>query len=132
MKRKQPTSIHPVVAAQMRAKWRSELVNAQIHALFGDNKDKLLAYGSVLMFVAGACAMHMGTSDADVKFRVIRGAINALDDLKSRPAITEVDRGSIYAGLLASDDFINKTPINIVDDAAAMYQRMEQQLGAAA
>ena len=126
------TSMHPVLRAQVRAKWESQSVNAQIHALFGDNKDKLLAYGSILMFVASACAMHTGTPDADVKFRVIRGAINALDDLKNRPAITEVDRGSIYAGLLASDEFIKNTPINIVDEAAAMYQRMEQQLGATA
>ena len=131
MKRKQSTSIHPVVRAQMRAKWAAESVNAQIHALFGDNKDKLLAYGSILMFVASACASHMGTPDTDVKFRVIRGAINALDDLKDRSAITQVDRGSIYAGLLASQSLIEETPIDIVDGAATMYARMEQELGMA-
>jgi hypothetical protein len=129
MKRKQ--SIHPLLRAQMRAKWASESVNAQIHALFGDNKEKLLAYGSILMFVASACAAHMGTSDTDVKFRVIRGAINALDDLKDRPAITQVDRGSIYAGLLASQSLIAEAPIDVVDDAATMYARMEQEMGMA-
>lgn len=129
MKRKQPTSIHPVLRAQMRAKWAAESVNAQIHALFGNNKDKLLAYGSVLMFVASACAAYTNTGEDNVKFRVIRGAINALDDLKDRASITDVDRGSIYAGLLASQELIEDTPINIVDDAANMYQQMEQQLG---
>lgn len=131
MKRKQSTSIHPVLRAQMRAKWVAESVNAQIHALFGDNKDKLLAYGSILMFVASACAVHMGKSEDDLKFRVIRGAINALDDLKSRPAITEVDRGSIYAGLMASQELIEDTPIDVVDGAAQMYKNMEYQLGMA-
>ena len=127
MKRKQ-TSMHPVLKAQVRAKWTAESVNAQIHALFGENKDKLLAYGSILMFVASACAANMGTPDTDVRFRVIRGAINALDDLKDRPAITDVDRGSIYAGLLASQELISLTPIEIVDDAARVYQQMEQEL----
>jgi hypothetical protein len=129
MKRKQSTSIHPVLRAQMRAKWVSQSVNAQIHALFGDNKEKLLAYGSILMFVASACATQMDMGEDSPKFRIIRGAINALDDLKDRPAITQVDRGSIYAGLLASQELIEETPIDIVDGAATMYARMEQELG---
>jgi hypothetical protein len=82
MKRKQSTSIHPVLRAQLRAKWVAESVNAQIHALYGDNKDKLLAYGSVLMFVASACAAQRDTGENSPQFRIIRGAINALDDLK--------------------------------------------------
>jgi hypothetical protein len=131
MKRKQSTSIHPVVRAQMRAKWAAESVNAQIHALFGDNKDKLLAYGSILMFVASACAAQLNMGEDSPNFRIIRGAINALDDLKSRPVITPVDRGSIYAGLLASQELIENTPIDIVDGAATMYARMEQELGMA-
>lgn len=130
MKRK-TISMHPVLRAQTRAKWSSESVNAQIHALFGDNKDKLLAYGSILMFVASACAAHTGINEDDIRFRVIRGAINALDDLKDRPVITQVDRGSIYAGLLASQELIKETPIDIVDGAATMYARMEQELGMA-
>lgn len=128
MKRKQ-TSMHPVLRAQVRAKWLSQSVNAQIHALIGNNKEKLLAYGSVLMFVASACALHMNIDESNVKFRVIRGAINALDDLKDRPEITPVDRGSIYAGLLASQELIEDTPIEVVDGAATMYQQMERELG---
>jgi hypothetical protein len=124
MKRKRQVQIHPLVRAQLRAKWASESVNAQIHALFGDDKDKLLAYGSILMFVASACAIHVGMSEDSLKFRVIRGAINALDDLKNKPAITTVDRGSIYAGLLASQELIEGAPIEIVDDAASIYGSM--------
>lgn len=127
MKRKQSTFIHPVLRAQIRAKWVAESVNAQIHALFGDNKDKLLAYGSVLMFVAGACAAQQDMGEDNPKFRIIRGAINALDDLKDHPAITPVDRGSIYAGLLASQSLIEDTPIEVVDGAAGMYQLMERE-----
>jgi response regulator RpfG family c-di-GMP phosphodiesterase len=125
------TSMHPVLRAQVRAKWASTSVNAQIHALFGDNKDKLLAYSSILMFVASACATQLDMAQDNIKFRVIRGAINALDDLKDKQTITQVDRGSIYAGLLASQELIEDTAIEIVDDAAQMYYRMEQQMGMA-
>jgi len=132
MKRKQSTSMHPVLRAQIRAKWAAESVNAQIHALFGDNKEKLLAYGSVLMFVASACAAQKDMGENSPQFRIIRGAINALDDLKDRAAITHVDRGSIYAGLLASQALIEDTPIDVVDGAAVMYQRMGYEMGMAA
>jgi hypothetical protein len=132
MKRKQSTSIHPVVRAQMRAKWHATSVDAQIHALMGDNKDKILAYSSILMFVASACAARQEMGEDSPQFRIIRGAINALDDLKDRPDITHVDRGSIYAGLLASQSLIEDTPIDVVDGAAVMYQRMGHEMGMAA
>ena len=131
MKQKSKSFMHPLLRAQARAKWHSTSIDAQIHALFGDNKDKLLAYGSILMFVASACAAQLDMGEDNIKFRVIRGAINALDDLKDRSTITQVDRGSIYAGLVASESLIEGAPIDMVDDAAQMYYRMEKELGMA-
>jgi hypothetical protein len=116
--------------AQLRHKWDSESVNAQIHALTGNNKDKLLAYGSIIMFVASACATHAKLGTQDVKFRIIQGSINALDDLKDREAITTVDRGSIYAGLIASQEMIQNSPIEVVNDAANMYYKFSENMGA--
>lgn len=127
MKRKQSTSIHPVLRAQMRAKWEAESVRGQIHALFGDNRELLLAYGSILFFVASACAIHTGKSDDAPQLRIIRGSINALDDLKERSHITLTDRGSIYAGMIASQELIQDTPIEIVDDAASIYDHMSRE-----
>ena len=129
MKQKNKSFMHPLLRAQARAKWESTSTNAQIHALMGDNKDKLLAYSSILMFVASACAAHTGMGEDNVKFRIIRGSINALDDLKDRSDITMVDRYSIHSGLIAAQELIQDTAIEIVDDAANMYYRMEQQLG---
>jgi hypothetical protein len=94
----------------------------------GDNKELLLAYGSVLMSVASACAIYTKLPETDVNFRVIRGAINALDTLRSKPSITYMDRGSIYAGLLASQTLIETTPIEIVSEAAYIYDQMNQAL----
>lgn len=121
-------SMHPVLRAQLRSKWIGQSVDAQIHALMGDNKELLLAYGSVLMSVASACAIYTKLPETDFNFRVIRGAINALDTLRSKPSITYMDRGSIYAGLLASQTLIETTPIEIVSEAAYIYDQMNQAL----
>ena len=129
MKQKNKSFMHPLLRAQARAKWHATSVDAQIHALFGDNKDKMLAYGSILMFVASACAAHTNLGEDNVKFRIIRGSINALDDLKDRTDITMVDRYSIHSGLIAAQELIQDTAIEVVDDAANMYYRMEQELG---
>lgn len=129
MKQKNKSFMHPLLRAQARAKWHATSVDAQIHALFGDNKEKLLAYSSILMFVASACAAHTDMGDDNVKFRIIRSSINALDDLKDRTEITMVNRYSIHSGLIAAQELIQSTAIEVVDDAANMYYRMEQQLG---
>lgn len=121
MKRKRKSTIHPVLKAQIRARWNSEAVSAQIHALMGADKDKLMAYGSVLFFVAGACAAHLGWTGDEPDFRIIRGAINALDDLKDRDHISDQDRGSIHAGMLAAQRVLQITPPEVIDEAAVRY-----------
>lgn len=121
MKRKRKSVIHPVLKAQIRAKWNSEAVNAQITALISDDKDRLMAYASVLFFVAGACAAHLGWTGDEPDFRIIRGAINALDDLNVRDHITEQDRGSLHAGMLAAERILKITPPQVIDEAAVMY-----------
>lgn len=127
MKRKRKSTIHPVLKAQIRARWNSEAVSAQIHALMGADKYKLLAYGSVLFFVAGACAAHLGWTGDEPDFRIIRGAINALDDLNAKDQITEQDRGSLHAGMLAAERVLKLTPPEVIDEAAVMYTFYHEQ-----
>lgn len=126
MKRKKSKFIHPLIKAQIRAKWSGEAVKAQIHALMGDDKEKLLAFASVLFFVASGCASFLAYSGDEPDFRIIRGAVNQLDDLNARSYITEQDRGAILAGMNAAKDIIDKTPIDVVDEAAVIYAQMSQ------
>lgn len=127
MKRKKPKSMHPLIKAQIRAKWSGEAVKAQIHALMGDDKEKLLAFASILFFVASGCAVYRGYSGDEPNYRIIRGAVNQLDDLNARGHITEQDRGAILAGMNAAKDIIDNTPIEIVDEAALLYAQMSQK-----
>lgn len=125
-KRRKPVGVHPFIKQAIRAKWTSEAMNAQIHALAGADKDKLLAYGSIMFFVASACGMHSGCTGDEPDMRVLRASVNALDDLAKRDAITDVDRGSIFGGLQASARIIAATPIEVVSEAAILYDQHSQ------
>lgn len=121
-KRKQRhTGLNPVLKALVRRAWDEKVVESKIHALFGGDKDKLLAFASVLIFVAGGSAAHMGWTGDEPDFRILRGSVNALDDLKVRDEITDVDRSSIHAGMLAAHRIIKAAPIEYVNDAAVSY-----------
>lgn len=121
MKRKRKQGMHPVLKAQIRARWNSEAVTAQITALIGEDKYKLLAYASILFFVAGACASNLGWTGDEPDFRIIRGSVNALDDLNEKEQISEVDRGAIHAGMLAAKRILDLTKPEIIDEAAMLY-----------
>jgi hypothetical protein len=99
-------------------------LTGQIHALMGDDQEKLLAFGSVLFFVASACAIHLGWTGDEPDMRIVRASVNALDDLAERPAITKLDRGALHGGMMAAHRIIKVTPIDVVTDAATMYDRM--------
>ena len=87
----------------------------------------MLAYGSILFFVAGACAGHLGWTGDEPDFRIVRGSVNALDDLKDRPQITEQDRQSLHSGMLAAKRILDITPAEVIDEAAMVYSRFHNQ-----
>ncbi len=124
MKRKQKlVRMHPIERAMIRQKWTSQALNAQIHALTGADREKLLAYGSVMFSVSAACAIALGWDGDEPDMRIVRASVNALDDLAKRPTITDVDRGSLYSGLQAAARIIAITPADVVDEAAWMYAK---------
>jgi len=120
-KRQRPVKLHPFIKQAIRAKWRSETVKADIHTFMGEDKDKLMAYASVLFFVAGGCAMWLNWTGDEPDFRILRGSVNALDDMKVRHGITQDDRGALHAGMLAASRILEITPEEVVNDAALMY-----------
>ncbi len=130
-KRKPTGGMHPIVRAQVRAKWNSEAVLAQIHALAGADCDKLLAHGSIMFFVASACAMHLGWTGDEPDMRIVRSSVNALDDLARRRTISDIDRGSLHAGMMAAQRIIEATPADVVDECAWLYTQHDKvyQLG---
>lgn len=128
-KKRKPVGVHPFVKQAARAKWNAEAVTAQIHALTGANRDRLLAHGSVLFSVAAACAMYLGWTGDEPDMRIVRASVNALDDLAKRPTITDMDRGALMSGMQASSRIIEVTPIEAVIEAALMYDEHSRAWG---
>lgn len=128
-KKRKPVGVHPFVKQAARAKWNAEAVTAQIHALTGAKRDRLLAHGSVLFSVAAACAMYLGWTGDEPDMRIVRASVNALDDLAKRPTITDMDRGALMSGMQASARIIEVTPIEAVIEAALMYDEHSRAWG---
>lgn len=118
-------------AKKLRSLWNAEAVNAQLHAITGADRDRLLAHGSVMFFVASACAMHLGWTGDEPDMRIVRASVNALDDLAKRQEITDLDRGALMSGMRAAARVIEATPIEVVDDAALMYEEHSRNWGQA-
>lgn len=116
MKRKK---IHPFMRQAIRAKWSKEAVKAQIHALTGADKEKLLGYAQMLLFVASACAVCTKRSDSQ-EYRIIKAGVNVMDDIKQSPTIRDVDRVSIHKAMDAAMMIIETTPEEIVSEAAIL------------
>jgi hypothetical protein len=131
MKRQKPARMNPVQRAILRQRWSGKSVMGQIHALTGEDCSKLLAYGSVLFFVASACGMHLGWTGDEPDMRILRASVNALDDLAQRHQITDIDRGSLLAGMMAAQRIIEITPIEVVTDAAQLYDDTSKAWGKA-
>jgi hypothetical protein len=128
-KKRKPVGVHPFVKQAARAKWNAEAVTAQIHALTGANRDRLLAHGSVLFSVSAACAMYLGWTGDEPDMRIVRASVNALDDLAKRPTITDMDRGALMSGMQAAARIIEVTPIEAVIEAALMYDEHSRAWG---
>lgn len=130
-KSRRPMGLHPLLKQAARAKWNNEAVVAQIHALTGANRERLLAHGSVMFCVASACAMHLGWNGEEPDMRIVRASVNALDDLAKRQDITDMDRGALMGGMMASARIIEETPIEVVIEAALMYDQHSRDWGRA-
>lgn len=128
-KKRKPVGVHPFVKQAARAKWNAEAVTAQIHALTGANRDRLLAHGSVLFSVSAACAMYLGWTGDEPDMRIVRASVNALDDLAKRPTITDMERGALMSGMQAAARIIEVTPIEAVIEASLMYDEHSRAWG---
>lgn len=111
--------IHPFMRQAIRNKWSKEAVKAQIHALTGADKDKLLGYAQMLLFVGSACAVCTKRSDSP-EYRICKAGVNVMDDIKDSPTIKDLDRISIHKAMDAAMQLIETTPEEIVSEAAHM------------
>lgn len=94
-----PLRLHPFERAAVRRVWSERTVNAQIHALTGDDgatvRDKA---GTLFYVVLGAAQVErMSAQHPDV--RILRGSANTLAEIGD--TATDLQRASIASGLEA-------------------------------
>lgn len=120
-------SVHPLLIQMeqkaLREKWDAESVTAGIHALIGADKTQLISHSGLLFFVASGCAIYLGWTGDEPDFRIVSASINAIDDLKAKKEIEDVDRASLMSGMNAASRIIAQTPIYAVHENAMMYRQ---------
>ena len=110
-----------VLRAVIAAKWNQTALNANIHALIGNNSDKMVnEAGTVFYVVLGALQADKSADvDADSPdIRILRGAVNAIYDQAGNDHIDAARRASIVSGLLAAQRLIKLIPRKLVVDSA--------------
>lgn len=93
----------PVEHSVLVAAWKSEALTSRIHALIGDDSDKLVnGAGRVFFVIIGACAA-CGLHQDEPDIRILRGAVNALGEQAGEPEVQQQRRAGIVSGLQACD-----------------------------
>lgn len=94
-------SLTPVERAVLRQQWSRQALDAQLHALMGENVEAIADRAGALFYVVlWACNGDELPTD-DVDRRIVRGAVMQLADLDGAKAITDLQRNAVRAGLEA-------------------------------
>lgn len=98
--------------------WRRDAVDAGIHALIGEDSDKMVHLSGRMFYVAlgAAVSEKMPIDDPDV--RILRGAVNAVHDQVGQSEIPAVRRSSIVSGLQAVSRLVGRVSIKSITDSA--------------
>lgn len=110
----------PVERAVLVARWKSDAVSGRIHALIGEDSDKMVnGAGRIFYVVLGACAAHADSVDVDgPDLRILRGAVNALHEQAEVPEIAEARRAAVLSGLEACERLMPPLSQRALSDAA--------------
>ena len=113
-----PRKIGMVERAVIAHKWRLGTVTANIHAMIGDDSDKMVNEAGRVLYVILGAAMAQKLSADTPEIRIIRGAVGALYDQVGLNAIPANRRASIVCGLEVASDLIKLLPGKALTDSA--------------
>lgn len=117
--------LNPVAAALYASQWRRESVTSRIHALIGNDSDKLVNGAGQVIFVTLTAAAAHGFDADHPDMRVIRGAVEALHEQAGEPQIEELRRAGIVSGLQACDRLLpHLTQRELSEAALYMHARL--------
>lgn len=112
---------------QIAEKWRAAKVDAEIHAMLGEDADRLVNLAGRMLYVALGAARTEGIDAEDPDVRVLRGAVNAVHDQAGEADILEARRLSIRSGLEAVGRIVQRVPHRaLVDSAVELELRLRR------
>ena len=100
--RRKKSGLNPVERAVIAQKWTQTAVNAEIHALIGNDSDKLVNEAGRIFYVVLGAAIESGMAPDVPDVRILRGAVNAVFDQAGEVEISETRRMGIISGLRAA------------------------------
>ena len=107
-----------VERAVIAEKWRAAKVDAGIHALMGEDSNRLVDLSGRMFYVALGAARTEGIDAEDPDVRVLRGAVNAVHDQAGEADIPDARRAAILSGLQAVGRITQRVPHRALVDAA--------------
>lgn len=111
-------TLNPVLRAVIAARWQSTALNAHIHALIGNNAEKMVNEAGSVFFVLLHAAQACGVDADEVDMRIIRGAVNAVYDQVDQATVPTLRRASIVSGLQAAQRLHATLPRKAITTAA--------------
>lgn len=120
--------INPVAAAMYVHRWRTDRVEAEIHALMGDDGLRLVNGAGRVFFVVLTAAAGAGMHDENQDMRIIRGAIEALHAQAENEQVNELHRAGIMSGLAACRRILPHLKQRDMADAA-LYMDARLKMG---
>lgn len=125
--KKRTNGYSPVEKAIAVAKWNKCLTSAHIHALIGENVQLMIEKAGSLLFIVGLAAHMSNVYNTDIS--IIHGACRTLFDVHGLTSITQMQRGSIEAGLLAIERVKPLIPLSSMAHASLITQGLIQSKG---
>lgn len=118
-----PLKLHPIEARILRDRWKTQGLDAQIHAMTGGNGEAIMSKAGSMFWVVLWASKRQGVDKDSPDLRMIRGAVNTLADMTSGHQITELQRGAVSAGLYAVDRLTpGLTPENLFTGGLVLQQ----------
>lgn len=123
MKRKNHTvKINPVLRAVIAAKWSKDKVKAQLQAYLSNDGIEVVQQAGRIFFVVLMAFIANGMPNDHPDVRILRGAVNALEEQAEVEQVDAHRRNSLISGLNAAMRLVEEIPADLIIASALILE----------
>ena len=123
MKRKTHTvKINPVLRAVIAAQWGKDKVKAQLQAYLSNDGIEVVQQAGRIFFVVLMAYIANGMSDDHPDVRILRGAVNALEEQAEVKQVDAHRRNALISGLNAAMRLVDEIPADLIIASALILE----------